>query len=264
MAKLSVFITNLGKYNEGELVGEWVDLPVSNAELQDVLKRIGISDQPDEYGNYYEEYFITDYETDLDGLEVGEYDSINHLNKLAESIENLSAWELKVYENALEAGFIDADDIEDFNPDDFSLYEDVKTRSDLATAEIESLYGDTSRMPRETLEEYFDYEAYGETMRIDFDAATWLDIDPDDEEAVAEACERYGVDDLEDITIYMYCDVSDGDKDGVGRYCVEEFGPISNLDTDTLDLYFDFDSYGKDLEDYGEYTTDGFIEDLRG
>ncbi|WP_413788539.1 antirestriction protein ArdA, partial [Providencia stuartii] len=24
---ISVFITNLGKYNEGELVGEWLELP---------------------------------------------------------------------------------------------------------------------------------------------------------------------------------------------------------------------------------------------
>lgn len=264
MANLSVFLTNLGKYNEGELVGEWVDLPVSDEELQEVYKRIGISDEPDEYGRYYEETFITDYESDIDGLEIGEYDSITRLNEIAEAIEDLAAWDLKVFANAVEAGFIDADDIEDFDSGDFVLYEDVSSKSDLAAAEIDSLYGDTSRMPRETLEEYFDYESYGETMRIDFEAAEWLGIDPDDEEEVARACEQYGVDDLEDITIYMYCGVPDGDKDGVGRYCIEEYGPISELSTDTLDLYFDFDSYGSDLESYGEYTSDGFIEDLRG
>ena len=36
------FITNLGKYNEGELVGEWVKFPITNDEMQEVFKRIGI------------------------------------------------------------------------------------------------------------------------------------------------------------------------------------------------------------------------------
>ena len=30
---LNVWIGNLGKYNEGELVGEWLELPVSKKEL---------------------------------------------------------------------------------------------------------------------------------------------------------------------------------------------------------------------------------------
>ena len=45
------FITNLGKYNEGFLVGEWVKFPVTNEEMQAVFRRIGI-------GRRYEEYAI--------------------------------------------------------------------------------------------------------------------------------------------------------------------------------------------------------------
>ena len=33
------FITNLGKYNEGFLVGEWVKFPVTNEEMQAVFRR---------------------------------------------------------------------------------------------------------------------------------------------------------------------------------------------------------------------------------
>lgn len=40
---MNIFLTNLGKYNEGKLVDEWVELPVSNEELQEVFKRIGIN-----------------------------------------------------------------------------------------------------------------------------------------------------------------------------------------------------------------------------
>ena len=39
----SAFITNLGKYNEGYLIGEWVKFPVTNEELQAVFQRIGIN-----------------------------------------------------------------------------------------------------------------------------------------------------------------------------------------------------------------------------
>ena len=33
----AAFITNLGKYNEGELVGEWVKFPTTAEELKEVL-----------------------------------------------------------------------------------------------------------------------------------------------------------------------------------------------------------------------------------
>ena len=55
------FVTNLGKYNEGMLVGEWVKLPTTEEEMQKVFERIGIGKQ-DEFGQPYEEWFITDYE----------------------------------------------------------------------------------------------------------------------------------------------------------------------------------------------------------
>ena len=86
---LRIFLTNLGKYNEGQLIGEWVGLPCTNDELEAVKERIGISDKPDENGNYYEEWFITDYESDIQGVKVGEYDDLDELNELAEELDNL-------------------------------------------------------------------------------------------------------------------------------------------------------------------------------
>ncbi len=49
------YITNLGKYNEDFLVGEWVKFPVNAEEMQKVFQRIGIN-------AVYEEWFITDYD----------------------------------------------------------------------------------------------------------------------------------------------------------------------------------------------------------
>ena len=36
------FVTNLGKYNEGELVGEWVQFPTTEDKMKEVFERIGI------------------------------------------------------------------------------------------------------------------------------------------------------------------------------------------------------------------------------
>ena len=37
---LKIYIANLGKYNEGELVGKWVELPCE--DLDEVLKEIEV------------------------------------------------------------------------------------------------------------------------------------------------------------------------------------------------------------------------------
>ena len=42
---LRIYLTNLGKYNEGQLIGEWVELPCTDEELEAVKERIGISDE---------------------------------------------------------------------------------------------------------------------------------------------------------------------------------------------------------------------------
>jgi len=47
---LEAYITNLGKYNEEELVGEWVKLPTTYEYMQAVFQRIGID------GVRYEEW----------------------------------------------------------------------------------------------------------------------------------------------------------------------------------------------------------------
>ena len=78
------FITNLGKYNEGFLVGEWMKFPVTNEEMQEVFRRIGI-------GRRYEEWFITDYDCpdEVIGKVLGEYESLSELNYLAGQIMEL-------------------------------------------------------------------------------------------------------------------------------------------------------------------------------
>ena len=94
---LKVWIGNLGKYNEGELVGEWLELPVSKKELNTFLReKVGLQLTQEEVekslaetGNCYEEYMINDYETDLP-IKISEYENLDNLNLLATISENVS------------------------------------------------------------------------------------------------------------------------------------------------------------------------------
>ena len=79
---LNIWVGNLGKYNEGELKGGWLELPKEKEEIDKFLKEVvGLNDE-------YEEYMINDFETDLP-YKVNEYESIKMLNLLAKVSENI-------------------------------------------------------------------------------------------------------------------------------------------------------------------------------
>ena len=155
-----VFITNLGKYNEGELVGKWLDLPCNDTEKE--LLSIGVSDEPDENGAYYEEYFITDYENDY-GYKFGEYDSLDDLNEIAEELENLDEYEKEIVSALVEYGYTPEESIE--KKDDVVVYSDCNDMTDVAYQYIEET-GMLDNVP-EYIARYFDYEAFGRDMRIE-------------------------------------------------------------------------------------------------
>ncbi len=154
---MNIYLTNLGKYNEGELVGEWVKLPVSDEELQKVFKRIGINEE-------YEEYFITDYECDF--YEIGEYESISTLNEIAERINDLDEEQEQVVKVLMSECGYDLDGaIEKAESGDYRIYTDCNDMTDVAYAVVEEC--DYLRNVPETVARYFDYEAYGRDLGIE-------------------------------------------------------------------------------------------------
>lgn len=96
-------ITNLGKYNEGALVGEWVKFPTTLEELKKVFERIGIGAK-DDFEQTYEEWFITDYDCYVDGLYdlLGEYANLDELNHLTSKLDCMNQDE---YERFQAAGY---------------------------------------------------------------------------------------------------------------------------------------------------------------
>ena len=163
--KVRIFLTNLGKYNEGELVGEWVDLPVQ--DFKPILDKIGID------GKNYEEVFITDYEAPF---EIGEYENINALNEKVKKIEALDEEQKDIlYSLADEWDFDEL--YEKVSNGDYmyipqgsiknAIGENEASDIDLAYGYIEML-GGFEGLDKKTLEDYFDYDSYGNSLSYNF------------------------------------------------------------------------------------------------
>ena len=161
MASLfEAYITNLGKYNEGELVGETLEFPTSPQEVQTLLKHIGVD------GIRYEEFFITSFDGDVLGLYdyLGEYENLDELNHLACLLSGLDQGELEKFEAVLHTG-AHTSSVADIinltqNLDCFEFYPDIENEEDLGRYWAEDL-----PIPEE-LKDYFDYEAYGRDISI--------------------------------------------------------------------------------------------------
>ena len=165
----AAFITNLGKYNEGALVGEWVKFPTTAEELKKVFERIGIGAK-DDFGQTYEEWFITDYDCYVDGLYdlLGEYANLDELNYLASKLDDMSQDEYERFQAAMEIGD-HTGSIQELinlteNLDCYDIYPDIHDHDDLGRYYIEEL--DAMQVP-EHLRNYIDYEAYGRDIALE-------------------------------------------------------------------------------------------------
>lgn len=163
---LRAYITNLGKYNEGELVGQWVDFPCDEDDFEEILKEIGVDECHESHDGStctsYEEWFVTDYDCELDGLasELGEYPGFDELNGVAEALE---AWDNDgLAEAVVEIWGIDT--LLETTPDDY-LYFEAWDDEDIGYYFAEEL--DYLADVPDNLRNYFDYEALGRDIRLE-------------------------------------------------------------------------------------------------
>lgn len=226
---LNVWIGNLGKFNEGELVGEWLKLPVSKQELDTFLReKVGLQLTQTEVdkalekdGVCYEEYMINDYETDLP-IKIYEYENLDNLNLLATIAENVndmdavnayvdSQGEMTVEElaNLMEQ----EDDIAYFRFSNDSSFMSAEEKMGYEMADATGLL---STLQKLQIEEFFDFEGYG---------SSWENGD---------------------ITILDngYIDFGDSDID-LNRYTLEELKEQYDLE-ETKKLKVIFKEVGKD------------------
>ena len=132
MDDMQVYIANLGKYNEGELVGAWFTFPI---DFEEVKEKIGLNDE-------YEEYAIHDYELPFT---VDEYTSIGELNRLWEMVSELPE-ELQSELSALLTHFSSIEELSEHQ-------EDIEETG--ALGEVPA-----------SLQNYIDYQAYGRDLDL--------------------------------------------------------------------------------------------------
>ena len=163
---LSAYITNLGKYNEGYLVGKWHDFPTTAEEIAKTFEEIGID------GVEYEEFFITDYETSIEGVhgQLSEYASLSELNYLATRVDEMVVSEREIYEAIIESGEY-CGSIKDlinltYNLECFDYYEGIEDEYDLGYYWIEES-GCYNTEGMGSLSNYIDYERFGRDIAMD-------------------------------------------------------------------------------------------------
>lgn len=166
---MEIFVQNLGKYNEGELVGDWIKLPKTNEKIKRYLKEVVKLDEE------YEEYMIGDYIIDID-FEISEYSNIYELNLLAvalEKVENIEAINSYIeIEGSLSIKkiinlFLQQEEIPYYQYD----FRNIEYCSNLSK---EEKYGYTKAelsgldqiLEKEKIEQFFNYKEYGKEDTI--------------------------------------------------------------------------------------------------
>ena len=145
---MAVYIANLGKYNEGYLVGAWFTFPIDE---EDVKEKIGLNEQ-------YEEYAIHD--TDNFPIGIGEYVSIEELNEMYEMIAELPDYIVECLDEFISHYGTLEEVVE--HKDDIYYYPDCETMTDVAYYYIDELQALGDIPP--SLQNYIDYEAYGRDL----------------------------------------------------------------------------------------------------
>lgn len=158
---IKIFLTNLTAYNNGNLMGEWVTLPINGEQMNGILKRIGV-----EKG---EELFITDYDIPFRNMDIGEHENLDDLNYLAARLQEMSSYETDRFTNVLEAGLYNYSSAADYvnltyNLDCYDMIE-VKDEEELGRYLLSEV--EMPELPNGTLlSDYVNYEEYGRDSNV--------------------------------------------------------------------------------------------------
>lgn len=228
---MNLYVANLGKYNEGILKGAWITLPATNEDIVSLMDTIGINEE-------YEEYAIHDYECDVEGVEIGEYSNIETLNEIAEILENADEYDIEVAEALVEGGYYSSivEALENLdNHSTLKLDDTFNVDRELGYTVVEELYCGISEVGQDTLERYFDMEHFARELSWDFDTIV-EDMEEEDKNELAEMS-----------------------NEEFANWYIEGLGSIAELGQGTLESYFDYEMFGRDLQMDGFYVADNGI-----
>jgi len=158
-----VWIGEWSLYNEGKLIGEWLDLSEyeDGAEVMQAIQAL-LNKWTAETGQLREEYAVFDYENfpqNMYSEQMGEADFNNVI----------SAWKFS-QENDVPMDVV-ATIVQEYSPSDLAEFFEEKyvgqfdTDTDLAYDYVEQM-GGVANLGKNTLEMYFDYESFGRSLAM--------------------------------------------------------------------------------------------------
>lgn len=230
-----IYVGTYAKYNDGDISGEWVDLTDFAHDYDGFVEhcREIHKDEKDP------EFMIQDYEGYPSSMyhEAGlpteeEFDKIIEISELDDS-------EKSAYAAYLELDFSD-DSIEAFRGHYYGEYED----DDTLGYEIVEEFG----MPQNP-EMYFDYERFGRDLMYDYHHG---DPDNTDSEGNPEDPDHYYDNDGYDMGEYH-------NDTQVAEDYIDSLGSIEELGKDTLNNYFDYEAFGRDILLNDMTESDGYL-----
>jgi antirestriction protein len=217
-----IYVADLAEYNNGRLVGKWLDLSdySSGAEVMEAIQEmLDEQTKKDKYGDVHEEYAIHDFEgfpRSFYSEYMGEsdFDALYDIMKVADS-SNLP---LEVLMEAVsDLGYED-------DPERVAeaYYSSVPASMgnewrDFAYEYIDSIGNIIEAVSKP--EYYFDFESFGSDVRMDY---------------TDEELEEMGYNDLSD--------------EELGEQMADEMGGVKNLGEKLIETYFDYDKFGSELE----------------
>lgn len=241
---------------------ERVELPLSFREVWDLYDRLGLSEDPDEFGVVNSEYLIlswdisdiTDYSLEelFPHLDISEYE-LDECNAISDKFDEVhDDYGFELFLAAVEAGRADhsIEGLMAMNFEEYSLYEGIENEEQLGRYMYDE-YG-----MEEFMEDYIDYAALGEDELRDFDIEEYLageGYDLDDPDDLARCLEDYDVDFIDAID-YLDCVGFDSYED-YGKE-VYSWGGLSGSD---LEPYIDFDGIGEYFYYDGDFTSYGWL-----
>jgi antirestriction protein len=215
-----VYIADLLEYNNGRLVGKWFDLTdySDGAELMaDVQKMLDEQTKKDKYGDVHEEWAVHDYEN-FPREFYSEYMGEADFDKLISLINDAEDSNLPFDVIAKAMADLGKDEVSEVVEAYFGSVSPSMGNEwrDFAYEYVEDVGG---IIGVSNADYYFDYESFGSDERINMGG---------------EAEEEMGYEDLDDTEL--------------GEQLVEEVGGIEALDKSTIEMYFDYDKFGRDLQ----------------
>jgi len=217
-----IYVADLAEYNNGRLVGKWLELSdySSGAEVMEAIQEmLDEQTKKDKFGDVHEEYAIHDYEGFprsfySEYMAESDFDALYEMMKVADS-SNLP---IEVWMEAVsDLGYED-------DPERVAeaYYSSVPASMgnefrDFAYEYIDSIGGIKEAISNPEM--YFDFESFGSDARMDY---------------TDEELEEMGYNDLSD--------------EELGEQIADEVGGAKELGEKLLEMYFDYDRFGRDLE----------------